>query len=49
MTKSYYVEEIQDPTTGEMITVTAGTEAELERRVEERLGETFPDVEAGSE
>lgn len=48
MTKSYYVEEIQDPTTGERISITAETEAELDRRVEEQLGEMFPDITTDS-
>lgn len=42
-TKTTYTEQIQDPTTGETITITASTEAELDRLVEEALGETFPE------
>lgn len=43
--KTTYTEQIQDPTTGETTTLTAATEAELDRLVEEHLGETFPDAD----
>lgn len=38
-----YVAEIKDPVTGEVTTLTASTEAELDRAVEEHFAQSYPD------
>ena len=43
-----YIEEITDPVTGEVVTLRAATEAELDAAVAERFGIDREDREAGS-
>ena len=43
-----YVEEITDPVTGEVVTLRAATEAELDAAVAERFGIDREDRETGS-
>ena len=43
-----YIEEITDPVTGEVVTLRAATEAELDAAVAERFGIDREDRETGS-
>ena len=43
-----YIEEITDPVTGEVVTLRAATEAELDAAVAERFGIDREDGETGS-
>ena len=42
--RTHYTADVTNPVTGETTTITAGTELELERLIEEHLGLTFPEV-----
>ena len=43
-----YIDEITDPVTGEVVTLRAATEAELDAKVAERFGIDHEDREPGS-